>query len=73
MEYSKIFVVICILYFFSSLGEFLELGGSKFKFLKLLMEMVIALFLLIIWKYKDDLIPDKYQRKLEEFFHKTNK
>ena len=70
MEFSKIFSFICILYFVSVLGEFLESGGMKFKLLKLIMEMIISLFLLIAWKYKDDFVSEKYQKKLEEYFYK---
>ena len=73
MELSKIAVIICALYFLSLLCEFFELGGTNFKLLKLLMQMCLILFFLVIWKYKDELLSDKYQRKIEQYFYKKTK
>ena len=73
MELSKILVTLCALYFFSLLSEFFDLGGMKFKLLKLLIQMSLILFFLVMWKYKDELLPDKCQRKIEEFFQKKTR
>ena len=76
-----IILSICLLSFLGLMIEFYDLGGMNYKLLKIIAELLIILFIMIIMKYKDELIQmtkyDKYQKKLDDYFlpkeKKTNK
>ena len=77
MNFNEIFIVVCILIFYHLLREFSDLGGMNFSLLKKLIELIILLFIMVLYKYKEEIKTliyyDKCQRKLEEFLKKNGK
>ena len=77
MKFIHIFLFSSFVIFYYLFNEFLDLGGMNFRLLKVLMELILLLFILILIKYKKDLNEmtnfDKYQITLDNFFHKKNK
>ena len=71
MNINEIFIVVCILLFYHLFNEFKNSGGMNFDLLKLIMEMIILLFMMILMKYKveikGEIHYDKFQQKLDEF------
>ena len=69
MNINEIFVVICILLFYHLFNEFKDSGGMNFNLLKLIVEMIILLFKMILFKYKEEIKEvihfDKCQQKLD--------
>ena len=53
MKFNQIFLVISILAFYHLANHFVELGGMNHELLKLLMELVLLLFIMILFKYQD--------------------
>ena len=77
MKYYHIILIILILLFYSRFNEFTYIGGFDFPLLKILMELILIVFLLILIKYKEELKEmtkfEKFQRKIEDYFHKKEK
>ena len=77
MKYYHIFIIILILLFYSRFNLFIDLGGFNFPLLKILMELIIIIFVLVLVKYKEELKEitkfDKFQRKIEDYFHTEEK
>ena len=77
MNFDEIILIVCILVFYHLSREFIELGGMNFNLLKKIMELIILLFLMILFKYKEEIKRaikyDKCQRKLEEFLKRNGK
>lgn len=74
MKFNQIFLVISILAFYHLANHFVELGGMNHELLKLLMELVLLLFIMILFKYQDEIKKviyfDTCQRKIDEFLTK---
>ena len=74
MKFNQIFLVISILAFYHLANHFVELGGMNHELLKLLMELVLLLFIMISFKYQDEIRKviyfDTCQRKIDEFLTK---
>ena len=47
--------MICILCFYHLTSQFMSLGGMDFNLLKIIMELIILLFIMIIFKYKEEI------------------
>ena len=77
MNINEIFVVVCILLFYHLFNKFKNSGDMNFNILKLIMEMIILLFMMILMKYKEEIKEvihyDKYQKKLDEFLKNNGK
>lgn len=77
MKFNEIFVGVCIMAFYYLLREFIDLGGMSYNLLKLLMKLIILLFIMILFKYKEEIKQsfyfDKYQKKLDDFLKKNGK
>ena len=77
MNFDEIFIIVCILVFYYLSRKFIDLGGMNFNLLKKIMELIILLFLMILFKYKEEIKRaikyDKCQRKLEEFLKRNGK
>ena len=69
--------MICIFCFYHLTGQFMSLGGMDFNLLKIIMELIILLFIMIIFKYKEEIKSathfDTCQKKIEDFFSKNGK
>ena len=74
MKFNQIFLVISILAFYHLANHFVELGRMNHELLKLLMELVLLLFIMILFKYQDEIKKviyfDTCQRKIDEFLTK---
>lgn len=77
MKYYHIILLILILLFYSRFNEFIDVGGFDFPLLRILMELILIVFLLVLIKYKEELKEitkfEKFQRKIEDYFHKEEK
>ena len=76
MKFIQILLIILVLLFYYFFRDFIELGGLEFPLLKSVFKLIIILFIMISLKYKDEFMEitrvDKYQKNLEDFFHKKN-
>ncbi len=77
MKFNEIFIIISILCFYHLTNEFIEAGGMDYNLLKIIMELIILLFIMILYKYKEEikraLYFDKCQKKIDDFFSKNGK
>ena len=77
MNINEIFVAVCILLFYHLFNEFKNSGGMNFNLLKLIMEMIILLFMMILMKYKEEIKEvihyDKCHQKLDDFLIRNGK
>ena len=73
----QIFLLICLMSIFGLMNEFFDLGGMNFKLLKIIVELIMILFIMIMVKYKDELLQiikyDKNQKQMEHYFQKEKK
>ena len=69
-------LIVAILEFYCLMKEFIDNGGMNFKLLKIIMQLIILLFALILLNYRTDFIKylkeDSFQRKIEHYFKKEN-
>ena len=69
-------LLVAIFEFYCLIKEFIDNGGMNFKLLKIIMQMIMLLFALILLNYRKDLIKylkeDSLQRKIEYYFKKEN-
>ena len=77
MKIINIFILFGIYLFYYLFHNFEELGGMDYPLLKILMELILLLFLLILLKFKKNIIEitnaDYYQKKIEDYFKKLDK
>ena len=70
MNINEIFIIECILLFYHLFNKFKNSGGMNFNHLKLIIEMIILLFMMILMKYREEIKEmihyDKCQQKLDE-------
>ena len=68
MKLMQIFLLICLMSIFGLMNEFFDLGGMNFKLLKIIVELLMILFIMIMLKYKDELLQmikyDKNQKQI---------
>ena len=73
----QIFLLICLMSFFGLMSEFFDFGGTNFKFLRIIVELLMILLIMIMVKYKDELLQmikyDKNQKQIEQYFQKKEK
>jgi len=74
MKYNEIFIAIYVLAFYHLANEFIDFSGMKFKLLKLIMEIIMLLFIMILYKYKKEIKNviyfDTWRRKFDEYITK---
>ena len=77
MNIMNALVLIGILMFYNLLSDFISLGGMTYPLLKLLMELIILLFLMILLKFKKNVLEiiyyDKFQKKIEDYYKSIKK
>ena len=77
MKSMQIFLLICLMSIFGLMNEFFDLGGMNFKLLKIIVELIMILFIMIMVKYKDELLQiikyDKNQKQIDHYFQKEKK
>ena len=77
MKLMQIFLLICLMSIFVLMNEFFDLGGMNFKLLKIIVELLTILFIMIMVKYKDELLQmikyDKNQKQIDQYFQKEKK
>ena len=77
MKLMQIFLLICLMSIFGLMNEFFDLGGMNFKLLKIIVELLMILFIMIMVKYKDELLQmikyDKNQKQIDQYFQKEKK
>ena len=75
MKFNEIVLVICILTFYHLANQFVEEGGMAHNLLKILMELIILLFIMILFKYQEEIKKviyfDRCQKKLMNSLLKT--
>ena len=75
MKLNNIVLIISIVSFYYLLNQFLDLGGLNHQLLKILLELIVVLFIMILLKYqmeiKDITDFDKKQKKIMDFFKKN--
>ena len=77
MKLENIFLIISIALFYYLINKFLELGGWNHQLLKILVQLILVLFWMLLMKYKNEIKEiteyDKYQKKIYDFFQKNGK
>ena len=77
MKLMQIFLLICLMSIFGLMNEFFDLGGMNFKLLKIIVELLMILFIMIMVEYKDELLQiikyDKNQKQIDQYFQKEKK
>lgn len=77
MKYYHMFLLILIILFYSRFNAFIDIGGMNFPLLRILIELILIIFLLILIKYKEELKEitkiDKFQKKIEDYFREKEK
>ena len=68
----QIVIIISALIFLFLILDFQEIGGMNFPLLKILLEMILLLYLLVLYLHKDLLMEkpmhDKEQTYIEDYF-----
>ena len=77
MKFNQIFLLFCVLYFYHLSNEFANLGEMNYQLLKMIIELIFLLFVMILYKYKEEIKKaiyfEKCQRKIDEFLSKEGK
>lgn len=77
MKMSNIILIISIISFYYLLNQFLDLGGLNHRLLKILLELVLVLFVMILMKYEGEIKEitnwDHKQKKIVDFFKMNGK
>ena len=77
MKKSNIILIISIISFYYLINQFLDLGGLKHRLLKILLELIVVLFVMIMVKYQDQMKEitdwDSNQKKIVDFFKRNGK
>ena len=77
MKMNNIILIISIISFYYLFHEFLDLGGLNHRLLKILLELVVILFVMILVKYQEEMKEitdwDAKQKKIFDFFRKNGK
>ena len=77
MKITNVIFIISLCSFYYLLNQFLELGGLSHRLLKILFELLIVLFIMIILKYQNEIKEisdwDKNQKKILDYFTKNGK
>ena len=75
MKLNNILLVVSVVSFYYLLNKFLELDGLKHQLLKILLELILVLFLMILLKYQEEIKEiteyEKNQKKICDFFKKN--
>lgn len=77
MKKSNIILIISIISFYYLINQFLDLGGLNHRLLKILLELIVVLFVMIMVKYQDQMKEitdwDSNQKKIVDFFKRNGK
>ena len=77
MKMNNIILIISIISFYYLFHEFLDLGCLNHRLLKILLELVVILFMMILVKYQEEMKEitdwDAKQKKIFDFFRKNGK
>ena len=77
MKLNNILLVVSVVSFYYLLNKFLELDGLKHQLLKILLELILVLFLMILLKYQEEIKEitqyEKNQKKICDFFKRNEK
>jgi len=77
MKFINIMMIVSIVSIYYLINQFLELGGSNYRLLKILLELIVVLFIMILLKYQMEIKEitdfDKNQKKIMNFFKKNGK
>lgn len=75
MKLNNILLVVSVVSFYYLLNKFLELDGLKHQLLKILLELILVLFLMILLKYQEEIKEiteyEKNQKKICDFFKRN--
>ena len=74
---SNQFLLIVFLILFNYLFNlFVDNGGMKYPFLKILNQLIMLFFLMILFSFKTDFLKliqiDKFQKKIDDYYKKLN-
>ena len=76
MKNFHIIISFLIILFYLRFNTFIDLKGMDYPLLRVLLELILITFLLVAFKYKEELKEmtqfDKFQKKIEDYFNKTN-
>ena len=76
MNSNQILLIFCLASFYNLFRSFINNGGMNFPLLKILSELIMLLFFMILFIYKNDLFKiiriDKFQKKIDDYYKKTN-
>ena len=76
MKNFHIIISFLIILFYLRFNTFIDLKGMDYPLLRVLLELILITFLLVAFKYKEELKEmtqfDKFQKKIEDYFNKTD-
>ena len=76
MNNYHIIISFLIILFYWRCNTFIDLKGMDYPLLRVLLELILITFLLVAFKYKEELKEmtqfDKFQKKIEDYFNKTD-
>ena len=77
MKLNDLVLITSVASFYFLLNQFMDLGGLNHQLLKILLELIIILFVMVLLKYQDEIKEitdfDKTQKKISDFFKKNGK
>ena len=56
MKPKNILLILCVILFYHLFSKFLELGGWNHSLLKIMMELILIVFFMILLKYKKEIM-----------------
>lgn len=77
MNSNQIMLIFSLLIFYNLFNLFVETGGMKYPLLKILSQLILLLFFMLLFIFKNDILKvfliDKYQKKIDDYYKKLNK
>ena len=76
MNTNQFWLIVFFIMFYYLFNLFVDNGGMKYPLLKILSQLIMLLFLMILFSYKTDFLKliqiDKFQKKIDDYYKKLN-
>lgn len=77
MKINNIVLLASVVSFYYLINQFLDFGGLNHYLLKILFELIIVVFIMILLKYDNEIKEitdfDVYQKKIKDYFKPNGK
>ena len=73
MKIVQIILIFGIIFLYNLIYMFLEQGGMQYPLLKILFEMILIVFLMVLYRYKKEIagllkLIDEKQKKIDDYY-----